>query len=414
MAVKRSVGIVDRGETFPYLSPMLTYLTSGESHGPQLTAVIDGFPAGFPVDIEGINYQLARRQKGYGRGGRMKIEQDKVEIVSGVRGSCTMGGPITFVIHNRDWENWSDIMHPIRPVGREQPIAETSCPRPGHADLAGAIKWNHHDLRNVLERASARETAARVALGALTRQLLERFKVVIASHVIQIGSVVLPSGYDRTDLTKIIRLSEESDVRCIDKETERRMFDSIKLARDQQDSLGGVVELVVCGLPMGLGGFSQWYHRLDGRLASAMMSIPSVKGVEVGLGFQASGMRGSDVHDEIFYDADGDPVKKKFYRKTNNAGGIEGGITNGEDIIIRVAAKPISTLKKPLKTIDVRTKKPAKAMVERADNCVVPALAVICENTAALILADAFLEKYGSDNLAEIERNYQTFLDTDY
>jgi chorismate synthase len=405
---------------FPTLSYMLTYLTSGESHGPQLTAIIDGFPAGFPVDIKRINYQLARRQKGFGRGGRMKTEKDEVEVVSGIRGGRTMGGPITFVIRNRDWENWADIMHPTRPdsenrlLMQKRPTTEISRPRPGHADLAGAIKWNHHDMRNVLERASARETAVRVALGALARQLMEHFNVALVSHVVRIGLVSLPPGYDRTDLTKIARLSEESEVRCIDRETGQQMIDAIKSAIEQRDSVGGIVEVIVRGLPIGLGGFSQWHQRLDGKLAGAMMAIHSVKGIEIGLGFRAAGMKGSEVHDEIFYKADGDPAKKKFFRKTNNAGGIEGGLTNGEDIIIRVAAKPISTLKRPLTTVDVRTKEPAKAIVERSDNCIVPALAVICENVAALVLADVFLDKFGSDNLAETERNYQAFLKADY
>ncbi|HWR82777.1 MAG TPA: chorismate synthase [Candidatus Deferrimicrobium sp.] len=399
---------------------MLTYLTSGESHGPQLTAVIDGFPAGFPVSVERINEQLARRQKGYGRGGRMQIERDEVEVVAGLRDGRTMGGPITFVIRNRDWENWVDIMHPTKPVPEDLPLkqkrlaVETTTPRPGHADLAGAVKWNHHDLRNVLERASARETAARVALGALTRQLLEHFQVAIVSHVVRIGSVSVPLEYDRTDLIEIARAAEASDVRCIDASVGQRMMDTIREAKTERDSLGGVVEVIVHGLPIGLGGFSQWYHRLDGRLAAAMMSIHSVKGVEIGLGFQAATMCGSEVHDEIFYDPNGDPVKKCFFRKTNNAGGIEGGITNGEDIIVRVASKPLSTLNKPLRTVDVITKKPAEAMVERTDNCVVPALAVICENVAALVLTQAFVDKFGSDNFAEVEGNYRAFLQADF
>jgi len=350
----------------------------------------------------------------------MKIEQDKVEVVSGIRGGYTMGGPITFVIHNRDWDNWAEIMHPIHPMREDLPLkqkgfaSETTRPRPGHADLAGAIKYNHYDMRNVLERASARETAARVALGALARQLLEHFNVVFASHVIRIGSVQLPPGYDRPDIISIARLSEESDVRCIDKETERQMIEAIKSAQKEHDSLGGIVEVIGHGLPAGLGGFSQWYQRLDGRLAGAMMATPSVKGVEIGLGFEAAGIIGSKVHDEIFYDPGGNPAKKRFYRKTNNAGGLEGGITNGEDIVIKVAIKPISTLNKPLKTVDVKSKKPAEAMVERADNCVVPALAVICENVVALVLTDTFFEKFGSDNLSEIEKNYQTFLNTGF
>ena len=399
---------------------MLTCLTAGESHGPQLTAIMDGFPAGMCVDVERINYHLARRQKGYGRGGRMKIEQDKVEVVSGIRGGFTMGGPITLVIHNKDWANWIDIMHPINPVGDDLPLKkkrlafETTRPRPGHADLAGAVKYNHHDLRNVLERASARETAARVALGALARQLLEHFNVAFASHVVQIGPVRLPDGYDLSNLAHIIDLSENSEARCIDENTGQEMIAAIRLAKKARDSLGGVVEVIVRGLPIGLGSYSQWSRRMDARLAAAMMAIQSVKGVEIGLGFTAGAKRGSEVHDEIFYSPDGEPAKKRFYRRTNNAGGIEGGITNGEDIVIRVAGKPISTLNQPLKTVDVVTKEPAEAMVERTDNCVVPALAVICENVAALVLADAFLEKFGADNLAEIERNYQAFLNAEY
>jgi chorismate synthase len=276
---------------------MLTYLTAGESHGPQLTAVIDGFPAGFPVDIERIHYQLARRQKGYGRGGRMKIEQDTAEVVSGIRSGYTMGGPITFVIRNKDWENWTEIMHPLDPVREDLPLKkkrlafETTRPRPGHADLAGAVKYHHHDLRNVLERASARETAARVALGALTRQLLEHFSIEFASHVVQIGPVKLADGYSRSDLNGIAELSEQSEVRCIDRETEQEMIKAIRLAKKQRDSLGGVVEVIIRGLPVGLGSFSQWYRRLDGRLAGAMMSIQSVKGFEIGLGFRCSGPR---------------------------------------------------------------------------------------------------------------------------
>ncbi len=399
---------------------MLTYLTAGESHGPELVAVINGLPAGLRVNIEAVNHQLARRQSGYGRGGRMKIERDEVRVVSGLRAGRTMGGPITFVICNRDWQNWSGIMDPINPVSRDLPARQkgraepASCPRPGHADLPGGIKWHHHDMRNVLERASARETAARAALGALARQLLEHFDVTIVSHVVRIGSVELPNGYERPDPGTIARLTEESPVRCIDSETGRRMIEAIRTAKKQRDSLGGTVEVIIRGLPVGLGGFSQWYERLDGRLAAVMMSIQSVKGVEIGLGFRVSAMPGSQVHDEIHYDPNGDPRKKRFYRSTDNAGGIEGGITNGEDVIVRVAGKPLATLNKPLRTVDVLTKKPARAVVERTDNCVTPALAVICENVAALTLADAFLQKFGADNVAETERNYRGFLEADY
>ncbi len=416
---RQSTWPLDRMHYPIYLPEMLTYLTSGESHGKQLTAVIDGFPAGFPVDIDKINFQLSRRQKGYGRGGRMKIEKDRVEVVSGIRHGYTMGGPITFVIENKDWENWTRIMHPTDPIPDNLPLREkrlafdTTRPRPGHADLAGAVKWNHQDMRNVLERASARETAARVALGALARQLLEHFGIRLASHVVRIGDVTVDPGYDIGDLRMVIKKTEESEVRCLDPETESKMIAAIRAAKKARDSLGGVAEVIVRGLPIGLGGFSQWYHRLDGRLAGAVMAIHSVKGVEIGLGFEMASRRGSEVHDRIFYEATGEPRKKRFHRPTNNAGGLEAGITNGEDIIIRAAGKPISTLNQPLRTVDFKTKEPAEAMVERTDNCVIPALAVICEAVVALVLAEAFLEKFGRDNLAEIERNFNSYLEAD-
>ncbi|MCP4685398.1 MAG: chorismate synthase [bacterium] len=399
---------------------MLTFMTTGESHGPQLTAVADGLPAGLHVDIQELNFQLARRQKGFGRGGRMEIEKDEASIVSGVRNGVTLGGPVTLVIKNRDWANWSEIMDPIKPppedLGERQArlLDDTSRPRPGHADLAGGIKWNHHDLRNVLERASARETAARVALGALTRQFLERFGVRFASHVLQIGSAALTEQPELIDLEDLARKAEESEVRCVDPVTSERMIAEIKAARKRRDSLGGRVEVIVRGLPVGLGSCSQWYQRLDGRLAGALMSIQSVKSVHIGPDPAVPGLPGSQVHDQIYYDPDGDPVKKKFYRKTNNAGGIEGGMTNGEDVIVQVANKPISTLNRPLRTIDVRSKEPAEAIVERADHCVVPALAVICEAAVSLVLADVFLDKFGGDNMAETERHFEEYLKADY
>ena len=399
---------------------MLTYLTSGESHGPQLTAVLDGFPAGFRVDIDRLNHQLARRQKGYGRGGRMSIEKDSVQIVSGIRNSFTLGGPITLVIPNKDWVNWRKIMDPVASISkdldqREQQLAYgTTRPRPGHADLPGAIKHDHHDIRNVLERASARETAARVAVGALARQLLEHFDVSLASHVVRIGAIAIGDDYDTSDLKKLADRSEQSPVRCLDSEIEAKMIAAIDDAAKDGDSLGGVVEVIVRGLPVGLGGFSQWSDRLDGRLAGAMMAVNSVKGVEIGRGFEEAQKRGSEVQDEIYYDPYGDAAKKKFHRTTNHAGGIEGGMTNGEDVIIRVAGKPLATLKKPLQTVDIKTKEPAEAMVERSDVCVVPALAVVCEAVAALVLADVFLAKFGSENIAETNRNYQSYLKIEF
>jgi len=364
---------------------MLKYLTAGESHGPQLTAILDGFPAGFKISLKDINYQLNRRQKGFGRGGRMQIEQDEAEILSGVRNSLTLGGPITFVIRNKDWDNWRKIMDPLHPVAddlsdEEKRLAyDITVPRPGHADLTGGIKWHHHDLRNVLERASARETAARVAVGSLTRQFLEYFNVELVSHVVRIGNVVLGDIPYRKDIEKIKKLSEQSEVRCIDKDIGQKMIEAIKQAMENKDSLGGIVEIIVRGLPAGLGGFSQWSDRLDGRLTGTLMAVHSVKGVEIGLGFTSAEMKGSEIQDEIFFDPYGNPAKKKFHRETNHAGGIEGGITNGEDIILRVAAKP-----------------------------------VVCEAVTALVLAEAFMNKFGSDNMTEIERNHQTFLNTIY
>jgi len=311
-------------------------------------------------------------------------------------------------------------LDPINPIAKDLNLKEkrlayeTSAPRPGHADLAGAIKWRHYDLRNVLERASARETTARVAIASLPRQLMEKFNVQFASHVVQIADVKMKEGYDISNLDKIVKLTEASEVRCLDKKTETKMIAAIKAAKIKRDSVGGVVEAIVRGLPAGLGSFSQWYKRLDARLAQAMMSIQSVKGVEIGLGFRAAALRGSQVHDEIFYNKKGEPRKQNFYRRTNNAGGLEGGITNGEDIVLRVASKPLSTLNQPLKTVDVKSKKPAVAMVERTDNCVVPALAVICEAMAAYVVCDSFLEKFGGDNVQDLERNYKSFLKTPF
>ncbi|MFH1686179.1 MAG: chorismate synthase [bacterium] len=399
---------------------MLSYLTAGESHGPRLTAIVDGLPAGLRVDPADIDYQLMRRQKGYGRGGRMKIETDRVRIVGGVRHGLTLGGPVSLEIENKDWVNWTQIMDPICPTSgeldeRRRKLAfDTTRPRPGHADLAGGIKYNHHDLRNVLERASARETAAKVAVGSLVRQLLEHFGMVFASHVIRIGPACLPGDFQRPDLETINRIAEDSRVRCLDPYTEGEMIKAIKAAGSDRDSLGGVAEVIISGVPVGLGSYAQSAHRLDGKLAGALMAIPSVKGVEIGLGFAYTSQRGSTVHDQIFYETGGPSSKKGFMRPTHNAGGIEGGISNGEPIVARVAGKPISTLNRPLKTVDVKTKEPAEAMVERTDVCVTAPLAVVCEAVAGLVLAESFLDKFGGDNMDEIDRNYQAFLDHQY
>ena len=399
---------------------MLTYLTAGESHGPQLTTIIDGLPSGILINIEKLNFQLARRQKGYGRGGRMKIETDKAEILSGIRNSYTIGSPITLAIKNKDYENWTKIMHPINPIAddlnlKEKRLAyETTTPRPGHADLAGGIKLNHKDFRNILERASARETAARVAVGSLARQFLEYFDIQIASHVIAIGNVALPNDMTIDDIQKLREISEKSEVRCVDKATEEKMITAIKEAKKKRDSLGGIAEIIVTGLPVGLGGFSQPEHRLDSLLAASIMAVPSVKGFELGTGFKSATSLGSEVHDEIFYKQGSNPRKKDFYRSSNTAGGIEGGMTNGENLVIHAAAKPISTLNKPLKTVNVETKEKAEAMVERTDNCVVPAMGVVCEAAVALVLANAFLKKFSSDNLLEIEQNFNNYLNSSY
>lgn len=399
---------------------MLRFLTAGESHGPQLTVVLDGFPAGVAIDPDKINFQLARRQKGYGRGGRMQIEQDRAEIVSGVRLGVSTGGPVTLVIKNKDWANWSDIMSANPPDGKdvslESKIAarRVTSPRPGHADLVGGIKYRHRDLRNVLERASARETTARTAVGALVRQLLEQFEIEFGSHAVRIGQVALANYTLPSDLSRLREVTEASEVRCIDKDIETKMITEIERARLAGDSVGGEVEIILRGLPVGLGSYAQWSDRFDSRLAAALMSIPSVKGVEIGLGFAAAERYGSQVHDEIVYTAGSERKKKGYGRTSNNAGGIEGGITNGEDVVARVASKPLSTLNRPLQTVDIVSKQTASAAVERTDNCVVPALAVVCEAMAALVAADAFLAKFGGDSMDEIRRNYNSFLDDPY
>ncbi len=391
---------------------MLRYLSSGESHGPQLTVIVDGFPAGFELDVAQINLQLKRRQTGFGRGGRMEIEDDEIQITSGLRAGITLGSPITMVIRNRDWDNWREVMDPLEPGVENSPLKPAG-PRPGHADLPGSIKFGHKDIRNVLERASARETATRVAAGCLGRQFLEHFGAQFASHVIRIGQEHLDEAYDTTNLEEFTAKVENSGVRCISDRTSQKMIKAIKSAGEQGDSLGGVVEVIIRGLPAGLGSYSQPDRRLDGRLAAAMMSIPSVKGVEFGLGFRVAELPGSQAHDEIFHDPAGRPSTKGFYRKTNRAGGIEGGISNGEDIVMRIAAKPISTLTRPLGTVDLTTKEPVTAIAERADLCIVPVLGVIGEAAAAMVLVEAFFEKFGCDNLKEIDRNYQSFLESD-
>ncbi|HEY7648131.1 MAG TPA: chorismate synthase, partial [Methylomirabilota bacterium] len=381
------------------------FLTAGESHGEALTAVIDGVPAGLPVTLADIDTDLARRQRGYGRGGRMKIERDQVRVVSGVRWGLTLGSPITLQIANRDWENWKATMSVAPPEpGAEQ--KEVTRPRPGHADLAGAMKYGHHDIRNVLERSSARETTARVAVAGVAKRVLGEFGITILSHVIEIGGVRVP---DTLDLAwdEVRRRAEASDVRCADPETEAAIITAIDQAKAKGDTLGGVFEVVALGCPVGLGSYVQWDRRLDGRLAQAFCSIQAIKGAELGLGFESARRPGSAVHDEILFDAE-----SGFRRSSNNAGGLEGGVTNGQPVIVRAAMKPLSTLRTPLKSVDLATKEAVEAVVERSDVCAVPAAGIVGEAMMAIVLAQAFLDKFGGDSIDEIRRNYAAYLDS--
>ncbi len=378
---------------------MLRYLTAGESHGRSLMAILEGMPSGLRVDKATIDRELKRRQAGYGRGKRMDIEKDRVQILSGLRGGRTLGSPISLLIPNKDWENWKLIMDTIRPSIR----GKVTRPRPGHADLVGVLKYDQDDIRNVLERASARETAARVAIGAIVRALLSEFGISIISQVIQIGGV--KAKVENLKIGEIKRRAANSKVSCSDREAERLMIEEIDRARKKGDTLGGVFEVIATGLPIGLGSYVHPDRRLDGRLAQGLVSIPAAKGVEIGLGFRASDLPGSEVQDEIFYEK-----RKGFFRKTNNAGGLEGGMTNGEPLRIKVVMKPLSTLQRPLSSVDLMTKKKVKATVERSDVCVVPAAAVIGESVAAFELANALIEKFGGDSLSEMKRNYEGYM----
>lgn len=384
---------------------MLRYLTAGESHGPAITAIIEGLPAGLPLAGAYIDKQLVRRQGGYGRGARMQIERDSVRILSGVRGGLTLGSPITLQVNNKDWDNWSGVMSPEE----DERVAERSVsrPRPGHADLPGALKYRHKDMRNVLERSSARETAARVAVGSVARRLLEELGIVVTGQVIGIGSVRGRStARGDLDLTQLTARLADSRLQCADPQAEMQMIEAIDQARETGDTLGGVFEITVYGVPAGLGSYVQWDRKMDSRLAAALMSIQAVKGVEVGAGFAAAGHAGSLVQDEIFYE----PDDRGFYRLTNHAGGIEGGVTNGEAVVLRVAMKPIPTLYRPLRSVDINTKEPVEAAVERSDTCAVPAACVIGEAVVAWEIAAACLEKCGGDSLAELEDNWRNYL----
>ncbi len=381
---------------------MLRYLTAGESHGPMLTAILEGIPADLSITAEEINLDLARRQKGYGRGGRMRIEKDEANVVGGVRHGLTMGGPIAILIANRDWENWKATMDPKPSVKQADPKEPVTRPRPGHADLAGALKYSQHDIRNVLERASARETAARVAVGAICKRLLREFDIAIFSHVAAIGGIEAKT--DDLSFAEIRERAETSEVRCADPQAGEAMMRKIDEARKRGTSLGGVFEVVALNLPVGLGSYVHWDRKLDGRLAQAVMSIQAIKGVEIGLGFEGAKRFGVETHDEIFYE------EGRFVRRTNRAGGLEGGMSNGNPIIVRGAMKPISTQYAPMASVDLRTKAPFKASIERSDICSVPAAGVIGEAVVAFETARAFLEKFGGDSLEELRRNYEGYL----
>ncbi|HMA40366.1 MAG TPA: chorismate synthase [Gemmatimonadales bacterium] len=375
------------------------FTTAGESHGRGLVAVLEGIPAGLPLGAASVNAELKRRMAGHGRGARMKIEADQIEWLSGLRAGETIGAPIAMLIWNRDWEHWQDVMAPEAGPGDAPRRRQVTRPRPGHADLTGALKYDREDARDILERASARETAARTACGAVCKRLLGEFGIEVASHVVELGGVM---AAPRSPLpTSLNAAADASPVRCLDPEAEREMIARIDAAKAAGDTLGGVVEVVAFGLPVGLGSHASWDRKLDGRLAQAIMSIPAVKGVALGLGFEAARRRGSEVHDEIL---------PGFHRATNRAGGTEGGMSTGEPLVLHAAMKPISTLMTPLATVDLASGTVARAQSERSDVTAVPAMGVIAEAMTALVLAEAMIEKFGGDSLGEMRRNVDGYL----
>lgn len=388
----------------------ITFHTAGESHGPALVALVEGVPAGLPLLAAHVDADLARRQQGYGRGRRMQIEKDQVEFLGGVRAGETLGSPIAMLVRNRDWKNWEAIMDPAprpeddTPEGRKRQVTRV---RPGHADLTGLLKYDREDARDILERASARETTARVAAGAVARRLLDELGIRVGSHLVHLGGVdaARPAEMPR-DLNAA---ADASQLRCLDPEAEARMIERIDAAKKEGNTLGGICEVVVEGLPVGLGAHVSWDRKLDGRLAAAICSIPAVKGVEMGIGFEAARRTGAEVHDEI-EPAPGNPRTGNVRRRTNRAGGLEGGMTSGEPLVLRVAMKPISTLMRPLGTVDARTGAVAEAAAERSDVTAVPAMGVIAEAMTALVLADALVEKFGGDSLGELRRNHDGYL----
>jgi chorismate synthase len=391
--------------------PAFRFTTAGESHGPALAAVVEGIPAGLPLRADDLDRELRRRQGGYGRGGRMRIESDRAEILSGVRHGETLGSPIALLVRNRDWANWTEAMspEPVEGQGDDEAMRRVFFPRPGHADLVGALKYDRTDARDILERASARETAARVACGAVAKRFLAELGITLGSHVVALGGVVAAAPAELPD--DLNAASDPSPVRCLDAEAEGRMIEAIDAAKREGDTLGGVVEVVARGLPAGLGSHVSWDARLDGRIAGALMSIQAIKGVEIGLGFEGAMRPGSRVHDPIVRD---EAARRGggYGRSSNGAGGLEGGITTGAPLVARAAMKPISTLMRPvLPTIDLRTGAPAEAVRERSDVVAVPAAGVVAEAMVALVLAGAVREKFGGDSLAEVRANFDAYVD---
>ncbi|MCF6139640.1 chorismate synthase [Pseudalkalibacillus berkeleyi] len=377
----------------------MRYLTAGESHGPQLTTIIEGVPAGLTLAASHINGELARRQKGYGRGRRMQIEKDQVNILSGVRHGSTLGSPITLTVENRDFQHWRKIMG-AEPIADDEEVKrQITRPRPGHADLNGAIKYGHRDMRNVLERSSARETTVRVAAGAVAKQILSELGIQVAGHVIEIGGVKANTTHSES-LETLRQKAEDSPVRCLDSEAEKKMMKAIDDAKEQGDSIGGIVEVIVEGMPVGVGSYTQYDNKLDAKLAGAIMSINAFKGAEIGVGFEAAHRPGSEVHDEILWnEQDG------YTRRTNNAGGFEGGMTTGMPVVVRGVMKPIPTLYKPLQSVDIDSKEPFKASIERSDSCAVPAASVVAEAVVAWELASAIVNQFGNDQMNVIKEN---------
>lgn len=374
----------------------MRYFTAGESHGPELTAIIEGLPAGMPLSVADIDHELARRQTGYGRGGRMKIEKDQVRITSGVRHGKTLGSPVTLIVENKDWKNWTTVMSVAEVPEKDQKLRRVARPRPGHADLVGGMKYHHDDLRNVLERSSARETTMRVAIGAVAKQLLSHLGIIVAGHVTELGGITVQLP-DELTIQEIKEKSNASEVRVVDPTVEQAMKDLIDTTKKNGDTIGGVVEVVVGGVPAGLGSYVQWDRKLDAKIAQAVVSINAFKGVEFGAGFTLASLPGSKVMDEILWDEDG------YTRRSNNLGGFEGGMTNGQPIVVRGVMKPIPTLYKPLQSVDIDTKEPYKASVERSDSTAVPAASVVAENVVATVLASEILQKFSSDSFEELQ-----------